>query len=88
MDGFDDVAQTEQGLPNKLPNKLSEAVRNTLSVISADPAVTGRELAERLDVSDRTIREHIKILKEAGLLAREGSNKSGCWKILSTEGSL
>ncbi len=84
MDGFDDVAQTEQGLPNK----LSEAVRNTLSVISADPAVTSRELAERLDVSDRTIREHIKILKEVGLLIREGSNKSGCWKILSTEGSL
>lgn len=35
-----------------------------------------------MGVSDRMIRKHISTLKAAGLVVREGSNKTGHWRIV------
>ena len=44
-----------------------------------------KELGEVLQLSDRSIRSQIHSLKEAGLIERVGSDRSGYWKILDGE---
>lgn len=47
-----------------------------------NPKATNKELSEVLHLSDRTIRTQIHSLKDAGLIERIGSDRSGYWKIL------
>ncbi len=75
-------------IPNKIPNKLkrmfpglSDAAWNVFMSIKSNPSITSQELGEALGISDRMARKHISVLREQGLIARVGSNKTGCWKI-------
>ena len=75
-------------IPNKVPNKLHEAfpelqdmVWRVYTMLSSDDTLTTMQMAERLGVTDRTIRKYLTLLKEKGLIVRVGSNKTGRWKI-------
>lgn len=65
--------------PNSNQTNRNEIV---LSEIRRKPDITGAELAESLGVSVRTIRRALKDLQDAGLIAREGSDKTGRWMLL------
>ncbi|MCI5982080.1 MAG: hypothetical protein MRZ71_03450 [Bacteroidales bacterium] len=43
--------------------------------------MTSKEISEILDARERTIRSHITILKEKGLIKRIGGNKFDYWEI-------
>ncbi|MDR1603207.1 MAG: HTH domain-containing protein [Gracilibacteraceae bacterium] len=45
------------------------------------PAITARQLDEKLNCSQRTAERHLAELKASGKLLRVGSNKNGHWKI-------
>ena len=47
-----------------------------------NPHITTSKMAEGLHCDRKTITRHIKALKEQGILTREGSNKTGYWKII------
>ena len=85
--GFPNNDETAQNFPNKLPdvfpNNLSEAIWETFGLIKNNPNITNEDLGKALGITDRAVRNHISVLKEAGLIAREGSKKSGHWIVLS-----
>lgn len=58
--------------------------QKTFELIKENPNKTTAELAAELGITDRTVKTHIALLKEAGLLEREGANKHGRWKILES----
>lgn len=66
-------------VPLNVPIKRLEQI---LILIKEDNNITIDQLAAICKVSDKTIKRDITKLKEQGLLAREGSLKSGTWKIL------
>jgi len=68
-------------LPNKLPSKLSESINKTLKTIKKNPYITIRELSETLALSERTIKNHLAMLKKTELIIRIGSDKTGYWEI-------
>ena len=75
-------------VPNKVPNKLREAFPGitesaweVYALIKQNPRLTIAQMAEALSVSDRTVKKHLSALKEGGLIARKGSNKTGYWEI-------
>lgn len=68
-------------LPNKLPSKLSESIKRTLKAIMENPSVTIEQLVAILSLSDRTIKNHISILKKENIIVRVGSKKTGYWEI-------
>ena len=75
-------------VPNKVPNKLREAFPDitesaweVYALIKQNPRLTIAQMAEALSVSDRTVKKHLSALKEDGLIARTGSNKTGYWEI-------
>jgi ATP-dependent DNA helicase RecG len=57
-------------------------VAKVIALIKANPRITRLELAQKLNKSDATIKEHLDKLKRSGKLIRVGSTKSGEWKIV------
>ncbi|MGL5981342.1 MAG: Fic family protein [Phocaeicola sp.] len=49
--------------------------------IRTNPSLTTKQLAEITQKSSRTIERHMKELREAGIIARIGSDKSGDWLV-------
>ena len=52
-----------------------------LDHIRTNPSLTTKQLAEITQKSSRTIERHMKELREAGIIARIGSDKTGDWQI-------
>ncbi len=73
-------------LHDKLHDKLhdvSDVVWELLNVIVENPRLKAVELAVRLNLGERMVRNHLATLKRLGLIERRGSNKTGYWKINS-----
>ena len=75
-------------VPNKIPNKDSFANRHfsdvtleVLSYITEHPYATAVEIGKFMGISDRMVRKHIALLRDAGVISREGSNKTGRWQV-------
>ena len=76
-------------VPNKVPNKLkqqypglSDAVWDVYLELKEDAYASAETIGSRLGISGRMVRKHISILREAGLIVRVGSNKTGYWKVI------
>ena len=65
-----------------LQPELSEKGKRVLAEIGKNPDITGKELSEKLNISLSTIRRIIRILKRDAYIVREGSDKSGYWRIV------
>ena len=60
---------------------INDAQKKILAQMQANPKITTKDLAKTLGIADRNVKNHIKILKEAGLIERAGSPKSGHWIV-------
>ena len=73
-----------------VPKTMEETMEETrgetslfiLNLIKLNPEITAAELATRLEISQRGVEYHLKMLKQNGYLARKGSTKSGKWLLL------
>ncbi len=81
-----------QELPRKLletsvliPRNCPVTSEKLYVALCKNPKATNKELSDVLHLSDRTIRTQIHSLKDAGLIERIGSDRSGYWKILDGE---
>ena len=68
---------------DRVTDKVTDGEREILSLLAEDPAYTYTLLAQKLDVSRKTVSQRIKSLKEKGVIQRMGSEKKGYWKIHS-----
>ena len=50
-----------------------------VKAIQANPAITMKELAERTSLTVAGVRYHLNIMRQTGILSREGSTKAGKW---------
>ena len=68
---------------NYIRNIESERiVEENFRYLKEHPAATNQEIAAALNISDRSVRTHCSILKNAGYINRTGSDKKGEWIIL------
>ena len=75
-------------VPNKVPNKfrdefpdITNSTWDVLMFLKSANASTADEIGAALGISSRMVRKHIATLREAGLIVRVGSNKTGYWKV-------
>ena len=68
--------------PDVLRGNYGERGLLVLLAFINNPYVTKQKLAEGFGVSLRTIGRDIDKLKEAGLVARKGSDKKGIWSVI------
>ena len=50
--------------------------------LRANPKVTAQKMALALGVTDKTVKRHLKALREQGRIQRVGSDKAGHWDII------
>lgn len=62
---------------------LNNTQKQIFSLIKANKAITYDELADSLKKGRSTIMRNIRLLKDAGILHRIGSDKSGHWEIFN-----
>lgn len=63
---------------------LSSNQDKILKCMKSNPSITAQGLSEIVGISTRKIEENIRVLREKGVIKREGSRKSGQWKIEKT----
>jgi Fic family protein len=74
------LANVPVNVPVNVPaNDISDKI---LIMLRANPKATAQKMALTLGVSDKTIKRHLKVLREQGRLKRVGSDKAGHWEII------
>ncbi len=70
---------TEETTKEKTREKAREKI---IFLIKENPSITTKEMAEKLDITDKGVEWQIKNLKDEKLLKRVGPAKGGHWEIL------
>jgi len=76
------IIRVTDRVTDKVTVTLSDGERLILGLLSEDPGYTMQKLAEKANVSRKTVSVRLKALKEKGFVERVGSDRSGYWKIL------
>ena len=66
-------------------NDSNDTLNDTLNLLKMYPNIKQKDIAKKLKVSEVTIKRNIKELKEKGYIKREGSKKTGHWKIIKND---
>ena len=61
---------------------LSDNALKIIDIIKNNSSVTANEIADLINTSTRTVDRAIKELRDKNIIIREGSFKSGYWKII------
>ena len=56
-----------------------------IQLIADNPGITTGQISEMLNCDRTTVYRHIKKLRDMGIVYREGSDKTGSWKIVDDE---
>ena len=59
------------------------AQEKIINLIKSNPDITQNEIAEKLNLTRDGISYNMKVLKDKNIIKREGSNKTGRWKIIN-----
>ena len=59
---------------------LTERQQEVLELIKSNPAISRKQLSERLAINPSAIQKHIDSLKKKGIISRD-SETTGYWKI-------
>lgn len=65
--------------------RVTEAEKEILSLLLEDPAYTYTVLADKLEISRKTVSLRIKALKDKEIIERIGSDTKGYWHIKSID---
>jgi ATP-dependent DNA helicase RecG len=77
-----ETAGEGENVPVNVPvNPLQQKI---LILLRANPKVTAQKMALMLGVTDKTIKRHLKTLREQGTLKRIGPDKTGHWEVVKT----
>jgi ATP-dependent DNA helicase RecG len=72
----------EVGIEVGIDNGIEKNVDKILAVISSNPSITQKRLAEAVGLSVRTVARELKSLQEANKVQRVGSDRAGYWKVV------
>lgn len=61
--------------------KLNEVEKRIVSIVQENPEIMLNEISEKIEKHRATVARNLKSLKEKGVLIRQGSDKTGHWKI-------
>jgi len=76
---IDNVSRPTKEIPKKRRRNTKEII---LEVLRDRPEMTMRELAPQLDLTIDSIRHHIRMFQDAGVIRHLGSTKAGRWEIV------
>jgi len=69
---------------DKVTVRVTANQKKIIDHLKENKRITTAELAQKIGISQRKIKENIRKLKGMGLLSRIGSEKSGYWEVMGT----
>jgi len=66
---------------DRVTDRVTDNQRSIVDLLRENSKYTTAELAQKVGISQRKIKENLRKLKEMGLLKRIGSAKGGYWKV-------
>lgn len=63
--------------------QLFERQWNILKILRESPTITTRQMSEAMSVSRRTIERDLAVMREKGIIRREGNNNDGVWVVIN-----
>jgi predicted HTH transcriptional regulator len=93
MENYEESAEEKtEELHDKLHDKLhdmfpeiSGKAFGVLEVLKAHPGLKAEAIGAEVSLSERQVKTYLNALKQAGLIVRVGSNKTGYWKVTIEE---
>ena len=79
-DEFDAKFGKEFGV--KFGVKFGVNERKVLLLLASNPSLSAENIAEQIGLSKRGVEKQLKKFRDLGIIAREGSDKTGYWKLL------
>ena len=73
------VGEEGKNDPKDDPKELSERQTLILNIIKTNDLITIHQMAQKVNVSEKTIKRELAILQGKGFLTREGGRKEGKW---------
>ena len=61
--------------------KFGDNDKKLLLLMNSNPTFSSQMISDRLEITKRAVEKIIKRLREANIIERVGSNKSGYWKV-------
>ena len=80
---FDYEEQTTQETTQENFAMLNATQINIIDLIKNNPSITQKEIAKELEMTRDGVKYNMNVLKEMGLISREGATKKGKWRILN-----
>lgn len=77
----------DEQINEQIYEQINPRLSALLALIARNPRITYAKAAEALEVSYATARRDFDALQEQGLVRREGSRKTGTWRIVDTASS-
>ena len=78
---IDNFAEVTEGVTERVTERVTEKELEVLQLLLEDPGYTSNALAEKLNVSRKTIANRIRSLKQKNVITRIGSDTKGHWRI-------
>ena len=83
QDGIvENIVESKKDIVENIIDKLSETQSRVVRMIINNPSVTTKEIAKTLAIAQRNIQNHIRKLRDAGVIRRVGPDKGGHWEII------
>ena len=79
-DEFDAKFGKEFGV--KFGVKFGVNERKVLLLLASNPSLSAENIAEQIGLSKRGVEKQLKKFRDLGIIVREGSDKTGFWKLL------
>lgn len=73
---------TEKGTTNVLESKLNKTQKIILDEMKKNRRVTQKQLAEILNIAERSVKKNTDAMKNVGVIKRIGPAKGGYWEVL------
>ena len=72
----------ENGHVNGHVNEHEKRKNEIIAALKDNPKLTLRQIAEKANISYRTVRREMDAMREKGIIKRIGSDKSGHWEVI------
>ena len=75
-------SEQQHRVTEKVTERVTEKEEKVLALLLDNPEITMMQLAEKLEISRKTVAIRLKSLKEKGVILRIGSDRKGYWKVV------
>lgn len=61
--------------------ELTERQRKIIELVRKSPSMTAKQMSETLSMSRRTVERDLAVMREMGVIKREGKDNNGKWRL-------